>query len=136
MSPAASRLRWWRGLAVWLLIILVESVHGTLRQLFLAPVIGDFEARRLAVFTGIVLIFLVALLTIRWMAMRDRGDLLKLGALWVVLTGAFEVTLGRALGFGWSRILEDYDLRHGGLMGIGLAAMLLTPMVAARIRAQ
>ena len=98
---------WIRGLEVWLLIIIVESVHGTLRQLFLAPVIGDAEARRVAVFTGSALIFLVTWLTIRWIAMRNRSDLLKLGAIWVVLTAAFEFALGRALGFSLERILQD-----------------------------
>ena len=127
-------MAWFRGLLVWLLIIAVESVHGTLRQVFLAPVLGDAEARRVAVFSGMALILLVTLLTIRWIAIREHRHLLRLGALWVVLTGAFEVALGRALGFSWQRIFEDYDLPNGGLMGVGLAAMLFTPMLAARLR--
>jgi len=35
---------WPRALAVWLLIVVAESIHGTLRQLFLAPLIGDLPA--------------------------------------------------------------------------------------------
>jgi hypothetical protein len=128
---------WLRGIAVWVLIIVVESVHGTLRQLFLAPVLGDFQARRVAVFTGIALVFLVAVLTVRWLAARGSVELLKVGALWVALTIAFEVMLGRiVLRYDWSRILEDYDLSRGGLMGLGLFAMLFTPLVAARARSQ
>jgi hypothetical protein len=34
-----------RSIAVWLVIIVVESIHGTLRELFLAPRIGDLPAR-------------------------------------------------------------------------------------------
>ena len=41
-----------RALLVWLIIIGVETVHGILRGLFLAPLIGDFQARRISVFTG------------------------------------------------------------------------------------
>jgi hypothetical protein len=126
---------WLRGIVVWILIILVESVHGTLRQLFLAPAIGDFHARQVAVFSGIALIFLIAALTIRWVAVRNFSESLLVGALWVALTVAFEVALGRViLGYDWSRILEDYDLSRGGLMGLGLLAMLFTPAAAARIR--
>jgi hypothetical protein len=31
---------------VWLIIVATESLHGTLRQLFLAPRIGAWPARR------------------------------------------------------------------------------------------
>ena len=57
---------WLRALLIWLLIIAVESLHGTARQLWLAPCVGDFRARQLAVFTGCLLIFTLAWLTIRW----------------------------------------------------------------------
>ncbi|MFO1401710.1 MAG: hypothetical protein U1F30_10960 [Steroidobacteraceae bacterium] len=114
---------------------MVESMHGTLRQLFLAPLVGDFQARRIAVFTGIALVLLTAVVTVRWLDARDSTQSLGVGALWVALTVAFEIALGRAvLGYGWSRIIEDYDLSRGGLMGVGLIAMLFTPLVAARIR--
>lgn len=132
-SPTPA-MPWLRALAVWLVIIVVESVHGTLRQLLLVPVMGDFRARQVSVATGSLLIFVVAWLFIRWMGASSRRALLGVGLLWVLLTVAFEITLGRLLGFEWSRLLEDYDLPHGGLMGLGLLAMLLTPLLAARLR--
>lgn len=125
---------WLRALAVWLVIIVVESVHGTLRQLLLVPALGDFRARQVSVLTGSLLIFLVAWLFIRWLGATSRRALLGIGLLWVALTVVFEVALGRLLGFEWSRLLEDYDLPHGGLMGLGLVAMFLTPLLAARLR--
>jgi hypothetical protein len=125
---------WIRSIGIWLLIILAESIHGTLRQLYLAPLIGDFRARRLSVLTGIALIFVITILTIRWLRTHDTGTLVRVGALWVTLTILFEVSLGRALGYDWSRIFEDYDLSRGGLMGLGLVAMLFTPLIAARVR--
>ena len=45
-------MSWLRAFLVWLLIIAIESVHGTLRVLFLQPLVGDFRARQIAVFTG------------------------------------------------------------------------------------
>ncbi len=126
---------WTRSVGVWLVIIAAETVHGTLRQLFLAPAIGDFPARRVSVFTGTLLIFAVALVMARWLGARDRRTLIGVGLLWVVLTVLFEVGLGRlAFGYHWDRILVDYDLTRGGLMGFGLLAILFTPLVAARLR--
>ena len=126
---------WFRALLVWLDIILAESVHGTLRTMHLAPAIGDFQARRVGVLIGTALVFVIALGFTRWIGAKSRWQLLGIGALWVALTVAFEVGLGRAvLHFVWTRILADYDLSHGGLLGLGLLAMLFMPLLAARIR--
>ncbi len=125
---------WRRALTLWLLIILAESVHGTLRTVYLAPVIGDFRSRQLGVFTGTFIIYLVALTGSRWLGSRDAGTLLRIGALWVGMTVLFEVLLGRlVLGYDWPRVLADYDLAHGGLLGLGLVAMFFTPLLAARL---
>ena len=126
-----------RVLLAWCAIIVAESVHGTLRELLLAPRIGSLPARQLAVFTGIAIIFAIALVLARWVGWRTRRECLLAGLAWVVLTVAFEIALGRLVfGHGWSRILEDYDPSRGGLMGLGLAAMALTPWLAARLRGQ
>jgi hypothetical protein len=41
-----------RAVAIWGVIILAEVVHGIARTLFLQPIVGDFRARQIAVFTG------------------------------------------------------------------------------------
>ena len=126
---------WLRALLVWLVIILAESVHGALRTMHLAPVIGDLPARRVGVLIGTAIVCVIALGFTRWIGAHSRWQLLGIGALWVALTVAFEVALGRAvLHFDWARILADYDLSRGGLMGFGLLAMLFIPLLAARIR--
>lgn len=124
-----------RASAVWFLIMIVESVHGTLRRLFLEPAVGDLRARQVSVFTGMALILAVAFLCIRWLRARSGSELLLTGLLWVVLTLIFEIVLGRAvLGYEWDRIVEDYDIRRGGLMGFGLLFMFFAPVLAARLR--
>jgi hypothetical protein len=126
---------WARSIAVWLIIMLAESVHGVLRTLLLAPLIGDFRARQVSVFTGAAIIFAISYATIRWIGARRSAVLLRIGFIWVLLTMTFEVLLGRfVMKLDWSRILSDYDLTHGGLMGVGLLAMWVTPLVTAKLR--
>ena len=127
---------WGRALAVWLLIVVAESIHGTLRVLFLQPLVGDFPARRLAVFSGMAIIFAISWLGVRWIGARGSRQWLAVGAAWVALIVAFEVGLGRlVMHLSWDRILEDYDPSRGGLMLLGLAAMGLSPWAVARWRA-
>ena len=124
-----------RGFAVWLLIMFAESIHGTLRQLFLAPLVGDFTARRMAFFTGMLLIFLTACLFINWVRARNSIQLFSIGLLWAILTLLFEFGLGFfVLGYSRERMFEDYDVSRGGLMGFGIAFMVFAPFLAAKLR--
>lgn len=81
------------------------------------------------------MILVIACLLSPWMRARTRRDQLVAGAVWVVFTVAFELALGRfVLGASWNRILEDYRIWEGGLMPLGLAAMGLSPWLAAQSR--
>lgn len=124
-----------RALAVWFLIIVAESVHGTLRELLLKPYVGDLRARQIAVFTGMLIILCVAYIVIRWLRAETTRALLLVGLLWVVLTLAFEFSLGwGVLGYSWSRMMEDYDLTRGGFLAFGMIVLWLSPFIAAKLR--
>jgi hypothetical protein len=124
-----------RALAVWLLIIGAEFIQGILRGLLLLPLVGDFQARQISVFTGSILILGISWLLIRWIEVESLGALLATGLLWLVLTVLFELALGRlVMQVTWERLLSDYDIRHGGLLPFGLIIMTLSPLIAARLR--
>ena len=124
-----------RALAVWLLIIFAESVHGTLRQFFLAPLIGDFAARRIAFFVALLLIFLIAYFFIRWISAPNVKSLFAVGLMWMILMTLFEFGLGLfVMNYSWARMLEDYDVSRGGLMGFGLLLMIFAPWLATKVR--
>ncbi|MEW6125828.1 MAG: hypothetical protein AB1757_02085 [Acidobacteriota bacterium] len=124
-----------RGIVIWLLIIFAETLHGTARTLLLEPVVGDFRARQITVFTGIAIIFLITYAFIRWLRATTVRQLLSVGWLWVGLTVSFEIFLGRVVfKFSWERILSDYHPAKGGLLAIGMLAMALSPLIAAKLR--
>lgn len=120
---------------IWLLIMFAESIHGTMRQIFLAPLLGDFPARRIAFFTGMILIFLITLIFIRWIRAETMKSLFIVGLMWAILTLLFEFDLGFfVLGYSQERIFEDYDVSRGGLMEFGLLFMVFAPFLAAKLR--
>jgi hypothetical protein len=117
-----------------MLIVLAETVHGAVREMFIAPVLGDLHARQLGVLAGSLIIFAIACGTIRWMRLTLPRAQLQAGAIWVVLTAAFEVLLGLAVGASWDRILSDYNPARGGFMLLGLGFMFFAPRLAAKLR--
>ena len=125
---------WQRGLLAWMLIILAETAHGMLRELFIAPAIGDLRARQVGVLVGSVIVLAVAWLTARWLDARSRRLQFMVGAQWVALTLSFEILLGRAIGTSWERIASDFNPVRGGFMLAGLAVLFFAPRIAAKLR--
>ncbi len=124
-----------RAFLVWLVIIGSETIHGTLRNLFLAPRVGDFHARQIGALTGSLLIFVIAFLFVRWIAAPSTKSLVIVGLFWMVLTLIFEIVLGRfVFGLSWERLISDYDVSRGGLMWFGLLFMAAAPLLAAKLR--
>jgi len=123
-----------RALLVWLLMMVIETIHGVLRNLLLVPLVGDLRARQFGVFIGSALILGIAVLLIDWIRPSSVRELLVIGAMWLALTLAFEFGLGHALGRPWNALLSDYDLSRGGLLSIGMVVLALSPWLAARIR--
>ena len=124
-----------RASAVWLVLMTGEVIHGTLRTLFVEPLIGSFVARQLSVFSGSALMLGVAYLFIRWIGTSSARQRIAVGLLWLAFTLAFELGVGHyVFGLPWERLVEDFDLLHGGLLPIGLVILTLSPLIAARWR--
>jgi len=124
-----------KSLAIWLLIMSVEVVHGILRTLFLEPLIGDFRARQIGVFGGSLIVLTIAYFSIQWIRAENTQSLLVIGFIWLILTLLFEVSLGRCVfGFSWEKILSDYDILRGGLLPFGIIILTLSPLIAYKLR--
>jgi energy-converting hydrogenase Eha subunit A len=126
---------WRRAIAVWLVLIGGEMIHGIVRSIVLTPRVGDKPARQIGVFTGSLVNLGITHLFIEWIGARTVRARLVIGVVWVVLTMVFEVAFGRlVVKSSWERIRSDYDLPHGGLLPIGLVALAGSPLVASRLR--
>jgi hypothetical protein len=122
-----------RGLLVWLLIMLAETVHGVLRGLLAVPRMGEEAAARLGWPIGLVLVLVISYLCIRWTRVRGSGQLLLMGGVWAVLTTAFEVMIGLMRGMDLPRILAEIHPLTGTIL-YSAAVMLIAPLAADRLR--
>ena len=124
-----------RAIAIWLVLICAEILHGIARGIFLVPHVGEFRSNQIGVFTGSVIILVIALAFVRWIGASRTTDLLMVGLLWLGLTLAFEVSFGRfVVGASWERLAADYNVLAGGLLPFGMLVLLLAPLLAGKVR--
>lgn len=135
--PAASdphALPWRRALALWVLIALVETLHGVLRGLLVVPAVGEAAAQRIGFAVGCVLVLGVAWLCSGWLGARTSAAQAKTGLLWMLLMLGFEIVIGLLRGMDATRIAAEFDPGRGGLMLYGLLLLAAAPWLAARLR--
>ena len=83
----------------------------------------------------IVIILAVALVFVRWIGAARPAQLLMVGLIWLCLTLVFEVLFGRfVIGASWERLAADYNVLEGGLLPFGMLVLLLSPLLAAKVR--
>lgn len=124
-----------KAVLAWILIAAAETAHGILRVKLLNPRVGDRRARRFSVFTGTALIMLVGWFAVPRIGPSSAHECLLVGSLWLALMVLFDVGLGRLyFHFSWRRIMDDFDVRKGGLLGFGMVALFFTPLAVAKVR--
>ena len=125
-----------RSLVVWVMMLVVASVNGAVREALLIPAIGDAAGRAISTVALCVLVLLLTWLTIRWIEPRSSRDAWVVGALWVALTLGFEFLAGHFLfGDPWSQLLEDYNVFRGRIWILVLVTIAIAPRLCARVRA-
>jgi hypothetical protein len=135
MTPAPRKKQLVRAFAVWLVLIVAEILHGIARRIFLVPHAGEFRSNQIGVFTGSVIILVIALAFVRWIGATRTTELLAVGGLWLMLTLAFEIAFGRiVVGASWERLAADYNVPEGGLLPFGMLVLMLSPLIAGKVR--
>ncbi|MCW8137772.1 MAG: hypothetical protein KIT58_02595 [Planctomycetota bacterium] len=124
-----------RAFAVWLLLVVVASANGALREALLVPRLGHEPAHRLSTLLLCAMIALVAWWTVRWVGPGSRAVALAVGGLWLALLLAFEFLVGHHLaGRTWADLLGEYDVRQGRLWVLVPVLTFFAPLWAARAR--
>lgn len=113
----------------------VETVHGIARMRLLVPRIGLQRAQRVSIVSGSLLAFAVCFLMVPPLGLRQRSQLLLLGAVLAGFMAGFDMIIGRyAARRPWSRVVEDFDPRRGNLLLFGLAFLVLCPLLVMTVR--
>ena len=118
------------------MLLVFAVLNGVLRETVIAPWMDDEAAHAVSTVILCVAVFAVALLTMRWIGPNGRRDAVLVGAVWLVLTIAFEVFAGHFLfGASWETLLGDYNILRGRIWMLVLVTNLLAPVWAYSRRA-
>ena len=120
---------------MWFVIIAVETVHGITRRLLLEPLVGESASNQIGVLIGSALILMVVWFLYGWLKAFSVREQLLIGLLWCFLTFCFEIGLGFSLGYSPDKMLVGYDPSQGGLMLLGMAILLFSLIIVAKLRA-
>ena len=124
-----------RSLVIWLLMLVVASINGVVREALLIPRMGDGAGRAISTLLLSSLVLVLTFGTVRWIRPRSALDAWMVGGLWFALTLGFEFLAGHFLfGNPWSQLLDDYNVFRGRIWILVLITIVLAPRVCARAR--
>jgi hypothetical protein len=124
-----------KALAVWLLLVVLAILNGSLRESLLVPSLGSAVALPLSGVSLSAAIFLVAWFTTPRFGCSKASGYWFIGLFWVSLTLLFEFVFGHFVRHkGWLELLGAYTFRGGNLWPVVLVVTLIAPRLAARLR--
>ena len=121
------------------MLMIVETILGTIRVVVIVPLIGQRRAKRLGFGISLIALFITATCLHRWMIQGSEEEGIQqpyqqIGLLWATLTVCFEIAIGRLQGFSWRVLADEFNPMHGSLMTlIGLPYMLILPQLVSHI---
>src|SRR5262245_16687602 len=94
-----------KAVLVWAAILFVAILNGALRDTVLVHILGPSTARALSGVILCVCIVAAATLATSWLGPLAQSSRWLIGALWLVLTILFELTVGYAQHASWQQVL-------------------------------
>jgi hypothetical protein len=92
----------------------IAVANGASREAWLVPRLGEHRGPQTSTVLLIVLLSAYIAAVMKLWPARSSRQAIAIGALWLVLTLAFEFMLGRFVsGLSWREMLAEYDLASG-----------------------
>lgn len=119
-----------RAATIWLCILVLAVVNGAFREAVLFPQFGNPAAQLISGMLLIGCIAIVSYVLVPRLHAQSRGQLARIGVLWLALTLVFEFGFGLLVqGKPWSELLAAYTFQGGNIWPIVLVVTLVAPLV-------
>ncbi|HTD91087.1 MAG TPA: hypothetical protein VK663_10525 [Burkholderiales bacterium] len=120
-----------KALALWIAILVLAIINGTLREKALIPAMGAFGGLIASGIALSVCIVLVAFLGAPWYGPLPSSQYRLIGLFWLLLTVLFEFSFGRFVQHkDWEQLVQAYAFKGGNLWPVVLAVTALSPLAS------
>jgi hypothetical protein len=124
-----------KAIVVWLAILVCAMLNGALREGVLLRWFGKPVAPLVSGALLSLIILAVTWFALPWFGRLAAASYAYVGALWLLLTLAFEFAFGRLVqNQSWSQLLDAYTFKDGNLWPLVLMVTAIAPWLSARIR--
>lgn len=118
----------------WLPMILIAFANATIREVLLIKHLSEIRAHQLSTITLILFCSVYTWYILPYLDIQNSKKALLIGLIWVVLTVAFEFTLGRLTNKSWEHLFQDYNLFAGRTWLLFIICLFLLPYLFFVIR--
>ncbi|MCG6167158.1 hypothetical protein [Leptospira sanjuanensis] len=77
----------------WFLLLVFAFVNAAIRELTYKEATGEFLSHQISVFTGMILLSVPIWLILKLKPLKNSGQAVRVGLLWVLLTEVFEFSM-------------------------------------------
>ncbi len=124
-----------RGLALALLLMGAETLHGMARLRWLVTRLGGRRDKRVSIVSGSLLAFLLVALALPTLPLPSSTGLLLLGIALAASMAAYDAALGRwVFHRSWRAVVQDFNPFRGNLLVLGGIVLVLSPLLASAVR--
>lgn len=115
-------------------MIPIAILNGGLRENVWNVYFNGLTAHQISTISLILLCALYIGLIFRFLHLQSRKQALVMGFIWVLLTVAFEFSLGLAMGNTWQDLFSDYNLLAGRFWTLFLISLFILPYLFYRFK--
>jgi hypothetical protein len=125
-----------KSTVIWIAFIPLAIINGLFREKFLVPLCGQDRALPLSGISCALFFFLLAYVSLPWLAPLTLHQSLLIGLSWLAMTVLSEFLFGRVIaGKPWNELLQAYNIFTGNLWILVLVVVAASPVLAAKLRA-
>ena len=112
---------------LWLPMIVLAFANATIRELVFIKRFSKFRAHQLSTITLIILCSIYIWFVFPVLDIQNSEQAFLIGFVWVLLTVAFEFSLGRLTNKSWEYLFRDYNIFAGRIWLLFLICLLILP---------
>lgn len=116
-----------KHLLLWLPMIILAFANATIRELVFVKYISEIRAHQLSTVTLIMFCSIYIWFVFPLLDIQKPVQAILIGFVWVLLTMAFEFSLGRLTNKSLEYLFRDYNLLAGRLWLVFLVWLFLLP---------